>query len=270
MSLFFRSFITFIFIIAFLIGELYAQKKPIRLAIFPYLSMSKIIQHNKKLKEYLEKELQRPITIITSEDFRSYVDGVKKGSFDLLFTAPHIGRYGELKANYQAIAATRQFIQGYFIVKKDSPIKSLEDLKGKTISMAPSIALVHQTALIDLKEAGITIGRNIFYKPAKSHTQALINLLQGHSDIALSGVNIWKKLPKKHKSQLRILKKSRKAPGFLLMGHEKISPALIEQIKQSVLKFHRSKEGMNYLFKGYQPIDKSSMQDLDIYIKDLY
>jgi len=268
-SLVFRSIITTTFIILLLVGQLHAQKKPLRLGIFPYLSMSKIIQHNTKLKEYLERELQQPIIIITSKDFKSHLEAVKQGSFDLLFTAPHIGRYSALKAHYQPIAATRQYIQGYFIVKKNAHLKSLEDTKGKTISMAPAIALIHQTALLDLKKSGITLGKDIHYLPAKSHTQAVINLLKDRSDIALSGVNIWKKLPKKHKSQLKVLQKSLKVPGFLLMGHERLSPTFFKQIKQSVLKFHQSKEGMDYLFKGYQPIDKSTMKRLDIYIKDL-
>lgn len=269
MSLFLRSVLTTTFIISLLASELYANKKPLTLGIFPYLSMTKIIKHNKKLKQYLEKELQQPIEVITSKDFKSYLKAVKEGTFDLLFTAPHIGRYAELKAHYHTIAATRQYIQGYFIVKKNASLQTLADAKGKIISMAPDLALVHQTAVLDLKNVGITLGENITYLPAKTHTQALINLIKAESDLALSGVNIWKKLPAKHRSELRILKKSAKLPGFLLMAHQRVAPKLMNQIKKSLLKFHHSKEGIDYLFKGYELIDKERMKALDHYIKDL-
>ena len=252
-----------------LLSFIQAQQKPLRLGIFPYLSVLKITQHNKSLKEYLEKKLKRPIIIVSEKNIQDYLNGVKKGSYDLLFTAPHIGRYGQIKASYHPIAVTYQYIQGYFIVKKNSSIKDLSGLKNKVISMAPPIALIHQTAVKDLETQNIYLGKNIRYLEASSHTKAIINLLQKRCDVAITGVNIWKKLPKKHKSQLQVLKKSIKNPGFLLMGHTSLKKDLIHTIRKHLLKFHASKEGVNYLFKGYKKITPGTMAKLDQYIDTL-
>jgi len=248
---------------------LFAKEKSLELSIFPYLTPVKIIKHNKKLKEYLSKELHRPVSIITARNFRTYVQKVKSGSYDFLFTAPHVGRFAQVKAGYQPIAMTTQHIQGYYVVKKYSKIKTLRDLKNKTISMASSIAIIHQIAVQDLKMAGIEMGQDIKHYLTKGHTNAIIALLKGHSDVALSGVNMWKKLEPKYKSQLRILQEGTKVPGFLIMAHADIKPELVSKIRQSLLKFHESEEGQGYLFKGYKNISSTMMKDLDKYTNDL-
>ena len=248
---------------------MYAEKKALQLSIFPYLTPAKIINHNKKLKDYLAKELNRPVSIITARNIKTYVKNVKKSSYDLLFTPSHVGRMGQLKAGYQPMAITKQFIQAYFIVKKDSTIKKLEETKNMTISMAPPMAIIHQIAVQDLKNVDIILGKNMKHYQTKGHTNAVISLLKGYSDLALSGVSMWRKLPPKYKNNLKILKKSTKIPGFLLMGNKNLKPELIAKIKELLLRFDKSQEGKGYLFKGYKAIDKNTMKSLDKYTKDL-
>jgi len=252
-----------------LISSIHADEKALELAVFPYLTPAKIIKHHKKFKEYLAKDLGQPVSIITARNIKTYIQKLKEGSYDLIFTPPHAGRFGQIKAGYQPIAMTTQFIQGYFVIKKSSTMTRLTDLRNKTISMAPSVAIIHQIAVQDLKEVGIEKGKDIKHYVTKGHTNAVISLLKGHSDVALSGVNMWKKLEPQYKSQLKILAKTAKTPGFLVMGHAKMTPELVDKIRRSVLKFHKSEEGKDYLFKGYKEIDATTMNELDKYTHDL-
>jgi len=251
-------------------SSLYAKEKALEFSLFPYLTPDKTIKHNKKLKEYLAKELDRPVSIITARNITTYIENVKKGSYELMFTAPHVGRFAQVRAGYQPIAMTTQYIQGYFVVKKESQIKTLADTKGKTISIAAPGAIIHQVAIEDLKAAGVEMGKDIKHYVTKGHTNAVISLLKGHSDVALSGVNMWKKLDQKYKDQLRVLQKGTKIPGFLIMGHADMKPELVNKIKQSLLKFDQSTQGKNYLFKGYKNVTDRDMQQLDQYTDDLH
>jgi len=246
-----------------------AGERAVEFAIFPYLTPDKIIKHHQNLKKFLAKELDHPVSIITARNIKTYIDNVKKGSYQLMFTAPHVGRFAQVRAGYQPVAMTTQYIQGYFVVKKESQIKTLADTKGKTISMAPSFAIIHQIAVQDLKAVGVEMHKDIKHYVTKGHTNAVISLLKGHSDLALSGVSMWKKLEPKYKDQLRILEKSTKIPGFLIMAHADMKPELVDKIRQSLLKFDQSAEGKAYLFKGYKNISDGEMEQLDQYIKNL-
>jgi len=247
----------------------YAKNNALHLFIFPYLSPGKIIKHNKELKDYLSAELKHPISIISARSFLKYLEGVKTNKHDLILAAPHIARYAQLNQKYKPIAITTQYVQGYFLVKKNSPMKTLADAKGKTISMAPPLAIIQQTAVESLQKVGITLHKNITQRAAKGHQDALHLLLQGKSDIALFGVNIWKKLSVENKKVLRILTKTKKSPGLILLGHKDLTPHFLKHIKKSILAFKVPKDNSAFLFSGFKAVSKETMRQLDPYTKPL-
>jgi len=246
-------------------GSVFAQEKKLNLAVFPYVSPSKILVHQKGLKHFLEKELNRPISIITAKSSKDYLDNVKKGKYDVIYTAPHIGRYSELNLSYQRIGMTKNKIQGLYIVKKESAMKSLADAKDKTISMASPVTILHQIALQDLNDLNLKDGKNIKVRVTKNHMNAMFSLIKGSSDIALTGVKLWKKLAPKYKDQLKLLSKSTQVSGFLIMGHASMEEKLRAQLQTALLKFGKSEAGQKYIFKGFKLIDDESMKSLDKY-----
>jgi len=246
-------------------SQVVAQEKALKIAVFPYVSPSKILLHNKGLKHFLQKELDRPVSIITAKSSREYIDNVKKGSYDILFAAPHIGRYSEVDFSYQRIAMTKNKIQGYYVVKKTSNMKSLTDAANKTIAMASPLTILHQIALQDLKAHGVEEGNNLTINVTKNHMNAIFSLLKGTSDLALTGVKLWKNLDEKYKGELRLLDKSTKVSGFLIMGNANMHEELREKIQNALLNFHESEEGKKYVFKGFKLIDDESMKSLDKY-----
>ena len=246
--------------------QVFAKEKSLSFAFFPYVNPSKILQHNKGLKHFLTKELKHPVSLITAKNSLDYFKKVKKSSYDIIFSAPHIGRYAELYAGYKRVAVTTNRIQGLYIVRESSKISQLSDLKNKTIAMASSVTILHQIALDDLKHQNLTPGKDITVKETKNHLNAIFALIKGKADVALTGVLLWKKLPKKYKSQLRLLDNSTKICGFTVMAHKNLKPELLEKAKKSLLHFHESKEGTKYLFKGFRTLSDKDMKQLDPYI----
>ena len=267
----FVPFPIFLFLALYLFSSsLLAQNKALHLFIFPYLPAGKIIKHNKEFKSYLIRKLQHPISIISARSIPKYIENIKKLDYDLILTPSHIGRFAQVDKGYQPIAVTQNSIQACFVVKKGSPIKKLSDAKHKILSMAPSFALLHNTALKKLKESGLTLHENIQYIQTKGHHNALRTLIQGKSDIAVFGMNLWRKLPKQKKDLLRIVDKPEKVPGFILLGSKDLTPLFIKRIKKAILNFRTSDQAKKYLFKGFKPISEKTLKELDIYTKILH
>ena len=246
---------------------LYAKKDVIHLSIFPYLTVGKVIQHNKELKDYLSKELHKPVSIVSARSIPAYVKSIKNSTHQLILAPPHVGRLAQVKAGYQPIAIATQPIQVHFVVKKNSPIKTLSDAKGKTLSMAPPKAIIHQLALEDLHKHDLYIGKNISHLTTKGHVNALFALLKGKSDIAITGNNIWTKITIKQKNDLRILYEGAKAPGFIMLGHKSLTQDNIQKIRKALLKFNSSNKSKNYLFKSFTTIEDKTLKSLDKYLK---
>lgn len=249
--------------------QLNAEQKHLQLAIFPYLSPAQIIKHNKNLKIYLTKKLKRPISLITARNIKVYINNIRKANYDLIYTPPHVGRMANVIAGYQPIALTKQRIQGYFIVKKNSTLKDLSQTKGMTISMPSPMSIIYQIAVNDFKNAGIIVGKDIKHISTKGHTNAIFELIKGKSDLALSGVSMWQKLPQKYKSKLKIFELTTTTPGFIFMGNKNLDATLVARLKALLLKFDTTDEGIDYVFKGYQNVDDTIMRDLDQYTHDL-
>ena len=269
MSLLAKSFVTSVLFIFLNSSILYAKKDVLYLSIFPYLTPGKVIKHNKELKEYLSKALNRPVSIVSARSIPRYVKGIKTSTHQLVLAPPHVGRMAQKVSNYKPLAIATQPIQVHFMVKKSSPIKSLSDLKDKTISMAPPKAIIHQLAVEDLTKAGLVIGKNITHLSTKGHVNALLELLKGNSDAAITGNNIWTRISMKQKKQLKLLHEGAQAPGFIMLGHPQLESKLLTKISQALLKFHTSKKAKNYLFKSFTKIDQKTLKSLDKYILHL-
>lgn len=259
-----RILVVILFLFSIL-DQALAQQEALNIAVFPYASPSNMILHQKGLKHFLQKELGSPVSIITAKNPQEYLRNVKDGSYDIIFSAPHVGRHSEVKFAYQRIAMTKGKIQGYYIVNKSSEIRTLADAKNKTMSLASKFTILHQIGIQDLKALGIEEGKNIKLEVTKNNVNAIFSLLNGSSDLALTGINIWGTLNPKYKDKLRLLQKTTKAPGFMIMGNSDMRENLRLKLQSAFLNFQKTEEGQKYIFKGFKLIDDESMKSLDDY-----
>ncbi len=121
--------IFFILIFSSLSFSAFAKDKALTFGVLPYVTSSKLIKHQGKLILYLEQQIGSKISIVTAPNFKSFIQRSNKNTYDLILTAPHHGRYLEVQGLYQPIAMTQTRIQGLYIVLKDSPYQSLDDIK---------------------------------------------------------------------------------------------------------------------------------------------
>jgi len=162
------------------------------MGVFPRRPISVTHKAFTPLAEKLEKELGEKVQLVIAKDFKSFWAGVKSKKYDLV----HYNQYHYLiskKLGYQVIAANEEFgnkvIAGSLSVRKDSGIKTVADLKGKTIlfgggkkAMGSYIA---PTAI--LKKAGLEAGKDYTVKFAKNPPSAVIGVFNKAADAAGSG-----------------------------------------------------------------------------------
>jgi len=256
-------------VLALIFTNSYAKKETIELFIFPYTQPGKLIKQHKELSAYLAKELKQAISIVSSRNIPKYIESITKRSHPILLTAPHVGRFAQVHAGYKPVAISVQDIRGYFIVKKNSSMKTLADAKNKILSMAPAFAIVSQIAIRDLKNKGIKVGKNLTHLVTKSHAHALAECIKGKSDLALIGINIWRTLPFQKRQNLRILQRTSKTPGFMVMAHPSLASKFIKKVKKALLKFHASDKDKSYLFRAFKPLNQKTLQSFDSFMPKL-
>jgi len=105
------------------------------LGVFPRFNASETTTRYTPLAEHLATRLGRKVTLVTSKDFHSFWRGVDEQRYDVVqYNQYH---YIRSSKSYQVIGHNKEFgkstIAGVLYVRKDSGIKELVQLRGRTV-----------------------------------------------------------------------------------------------------------------------------------------
>lgn len=249
------------------------DKTELVLGVFPYVSPAQLIAFHTPLKDHLAKSLQRPVTLVTAPDFDSFVERTRQGQYDIILTAPHLGRLAETRDGYKRLAMTGHTVQGIFLTRKDSPIQKIEDLKGKSLMIAQRSSIIFQMAEELLREKGLVPGKTLTIIETRTHNNAMHAPLRGEADASVTGTLLWRVLGEEQKDQMRVIGVTDEAPGFVMMANQRLAKQDVDAIRSLVLDFHKVAGSEPYFsttgYKSFQPIDDKVMKQLDPYIRNL-
>lgn len=165
-------------------------------AVVPAENASGVNDRYAPFVEYLSRELGTKVTLRVANDYAAVIEGQRSGNI-------HIAYYGPasfaralvtgVKVTAFAIDVNSDGTKGYysvFYVKKDSPYKTIEDLKGKNLGLVdPNSTSGYNMPLFALNKLEIN-AEKFFGKVliTGSHENAVLALWQGTVDVA---ANFW-------------------------------------------------------------------------------
>jgi phosphonate transport system substrate-binding protein len=162
---------------------------PLVMGVFPRRNVKLTHQMFTPLAEYLSQQLGREVRFKTSKDFKTFWADLHKHEFDLV----HFNQYHYVVANkklgYEAIVKNVEFgegtIAGAIMVRSDSGIKSLEDLRGRKVLFGggPRAMISYVVPTYMLRMAGLNKGdyQELF---AKNPPNAMLATYHKQADAA--------------------------------------------------------------------------------------
>ena len=247
-----------------------AAETSIRLGLFPYVNPAKLIEHHRSFVEHLEASTGVQIQVLTSPNYQTFLQRTRDNEFDLILTAPHFGRLAEVRSGYQRIAMTKHNVQGVYMVKSDSSIQNISELKSKRLTIAAPTSIVYRLAEHQLREEyGLENGKNIEIIPTGNHNNAIYAVIRGESEAAVTGINLYRGLIKTRGPIIRKIGETKKIAGFMFMANRDVSPQRVQQLKDAALDFGTTDTGKKYLFHGFKEISDKTMRLLDAYTDNL-
>jgi len=143
--------------------------------------------------------------------------------------------------------------EGYIIVRKDSGIKDIKDMKGKTIAFVDrATATGFLFAIAYFKEHGIANPFSYFkeYYFTGSHDSALLSVLDGRADIGVVKSTIVRERIRREpliENEISIIARSMPLPDVTLCLSKKLDSALRDKIKRILITMDRDPEGIKVL-----------------------
>jgi len=144
--------------------SVYAEDDELILGVFPRRSAMHTVSAFTPLANYLASKIEQPVSIETAADFDSFWDEVSRQRYDIV----HYNQYHYIRSHkalgYQVIAMNEEFgrsqISATVMVRRDSGIKTVADLRGKKIVFGggPHAMLSYIMPSLLLSQAGLRQG----------------------------------------------------------------------------------------------------------------
>lgn len=112
------------------------EKETLIIGRVPAENVLRLLKRSQPLIRYLEKELDMRVRFQFAKDYEAMIEGMEKKVYDLVLLGPKSYVEGQAKAGYYAILKPIRHgsatYRSMIIVREDSGINTLNDLKGKS------------------------------------------------------------------------------------------------------------------------------------------
>lgn len=218
---------------------------------------------------YLEKKTGYKIVFKTTKTIPEFEKNVMSKSYDFAYMNPYHYTVFHEKPGYRALLkqGSKQII-GIVVVQKDSPIQSLEDLKGKKIAF-PAPAAFAATVI----PQSVMKQKNLDFFPfyTSSHESVYKNVSYGNF-VAGGGIErTFANTPKAITDNLRVLWRSKGYTPHAIAAAPHVNEDISRAITKAFLSMNKDAEGrkllqalkFKYIEKAHND-DWDDVRDLDI------
>ena len=242
----------------------------------------------KPLEKLLKKQLGIPVHVTISTDYNTVVEAMGSKKVDMGFLPPdpyvhaheqygakvilQSERYGinDKKGDGSNTKKLVDYYRAIVLVKKDSKIKSVKDLKGKKIAVQDTTSDAgYMFPVVDLKKKGMNVVKSSDLVTVKGHDQGVLSVLNGDTDAAFifdDARNVVKKDNPDIFKQTRALMYTSKIPNDTIALRKGISAKDSKAIQNAMIKVSKTAKGKKVLNDVYSwaGVAKSKNSNFDI------
>ncbi|MDD2540476.1 MAG: phosphate/phosphite/phosphonate ABC transporter substrate-binding protein [Desulfuromonadaceae bacterium] len=168
-------------------AEAKGAAQPYIMGVFPFVPTTTIEGIFAPLAAELSQALGRPVKVRSASSFDKFTDELKNRAFDIAFIQPFDYAALAKPAGLLPLASRNEVLNSCIVVKNDSPVRDMKDLKGKTMGMPPKTSAVSFLNSVVTKNAGLTPGKDVLFVFLASHQACLQQLMIGN--VAACGVS---------------------------------------------------------------------------------
>lgn len=224
----------------------------LRIVFIAYQSPEQIIEDVRPVVSYLEKRLNRKVRYFVATDYAGVVEALRNKTADMGFMGPlqyvmahhHAGAHAILGELYNG----KPYYTSRIFVRKDSGIKSLDDLRGKSIAFVDPISSSGYLYPLNLfKQKGLFKGggedffKRLYY--AGGDEQAIRAVYNKFVDAAGIGQFSYRLLRPEERDEIVYVGESDRLPSHCVVVRDGLSEDDVEQLRQALLDLN---EGPNH------------------------
>lgn len=227
-----------------------AAEKPVVLAFIPQENPEKLIGDIRGISRYLAGEIGRPVRGFVTLDHAAAIEALSAEKADISFMGalPYVMARAQngARALLSEVYRGKPFYASAIFVRRDSNIRTIEALRGKTIAFADPVSESGYLYPRDLFARAKLLGRsedmhNFFGRVyfAGGYQQAIQAVANGLVDAA--GVSIYAPLllPPNQQTDTLPIAQSPPIPSHAVIARKGLDPVITESFVKAMLKLNQ-------------------------------
>jgi phosphonate transport system substrate-binding protein len=224
--------------------------KQLVMAVTPSNIPTELFKASESFAAELGKKVGIPIKVYMPTDYLGVVEALRNKTADMAFVHPAGYVFASREAKAQIVAVDvwhgKTSYTSRFYVRKDSGLKSLEELRGKTIAFVdPGSTSGYVYPMVTLIKKGLVVNRDpkTFFKDAMfagTHEAALLALLNGSVD-AVASFDLAPQQYLKEKERVERIThvaETDPIPEAGMCVREGLDPGLVKKLTESLMAFN--------------------------------
>lgn len=228
----------------------------LRLALVPERDIFEQRRRYQALVDYLETKIDPPIRLVTLNTYDRVLSEFDKGRIDAAFVGSMVAALAYDRLNVRVVANPRlpgdvtQY-RGVLFVKADSPIQSVEQLRGR------QIAGVLATTAGDLYPIHLMHGAGMLDQPdaprmrwVGTHDEVILEVIEGRVDAGAAKdlrLDAWE--AEHGQGLIRRLAISNPVPNNALVVRSDMDDQLVQALRKALVTMHTDDDGRVALAK---------------------
>ena len=253
------------------------EEKVIKMGFVPLKNSEKLVEDLKPISDYLSERLGVKVEAFTASNYIGVVEGLGSGSVDFGIIPPFSSLLAQKQSNAKPILTSKGKTgkPGYtaeLYVRKDSGIKSLQDVKGKKVAFvdpSSSSGYIYPGAM--LVNAGLNLDKDISYQFNGGHDKSLQLLLNKDVDVIATFDGVEDRYAKdfpQAKTDIQKLATSDMIPGVMVTTSSKMDKELQEKLEKAlrdIEKDPKMKEMFTKMFSitGFTDVDQDAYKKVE-------
>jgi phosphonate transport system substrate-binding protein len=230
----------------------HARKTEITIAILPCFDEVMTFKKFYPLVTYLQKQIGLDIKILVPQDFNTFEASVRKGDIDFVLQDPHT--YVKLASllNKDNLLRTinpegKTCEKSAIVVRKDSGIKNIGNLRGKTVMFGPKLSLTRWIAAKELlTDNGIDLDKDLkAYFNSGCCIDIVFNVYLKKVDAGVICEHFLESESHKEENlgvdleQIAVIARTKEVPMRVFAAHKDLTDDIVNPIIKALLELER-------------------------------
>jgi len=223
-----------------------ASQAPLVLGVHPYLPPAEIVSRFTPLADVLGSAIGRQVVVRVGRSYAEHAAAIGTDSVDIAYMGPAsyivvVSKYGRKPILARQVINNDPYLHGEIIVRLDSPLHDLRDLKGKRFAFGdPESTGSHIIPSAMLLSAGVPESALAESRFLGSHKNVALAVLAGDFDAGAVKEEIFTEF--EHRG-LRSLSAQPPIMDYLFVASSKLDGQIVEVLRRTMLQLANSPRG---------------------------